>query len=303
MIMKDVLVVHNSASGNHKTPYLKKVLDRYFSAPEFNYKLYEVTGGELIEDVVRDHVKRGYDLIVAAGGDGTISAVAGGLVGERAPLGIIPVGTGNMIARELRIPLNIKRSAEVISSRHTIKTIDAMRLGNRTFILTIGVGISSLAVRDLTRKDKSRFGLLAYVGSALKHIVKFKPHDFTLTVDGERMKIRSPEVSVSNGGIISDMILPKGLGIRIDDGAVDVCYVKANSVKDYPALMLNVLGRKPTGSRICCLKARKKITIDAEKKITVQADGEVTGETPITVEVIPSAFRVIVPENAGNHRG
>ncbi|HMA77107.1 MAG TPA: diacylglycerol kinase family protein, partial [Candidatus Krumholzibacteriaceae bacterium] len=200
MIMKNVLVVHNSASGNHKVPRLKNALDRHFSAPGFNYKLHEVTGGELIENIVRDHVKKGYDLVIAAGGDGTISAVAGGLVGGKVPLGIIPVGTGNMIARELRIPLNIKRSAEVISSRHTIKTIDAMRLDNRTFILTIGVGISSLAVRDLTRKDKSRFGLLAYVGSALKQIVKFKPHAFTLTVDGERMKIRSPEVSVSNGG-------------------------------------------------------------------------------------------------------
>jgi YegS/Rv2252/BmrU family lipid kinase len=296
MIMKKILVIHNQAAGNHDRALLKKTLDRYFSTSEFCYKLHEMNEGDSVEFAVREHVEKGYDIVIAAGGDGTISGVAGGLVGKSVPLGIIPVGTGNMMARELKIPLNVKHSAQIISGRHSIKTIDAMRLNGRTFILTIGVGISSLAVKDLTKKDKSRFGLLAYVGSALKHVVKFRPHSFTLTIDGKTMKIRSPEVSVSNGGIISDMILSKRLDIRVDDGVVDVCYIRANSIRDYPTLLLNFLGRKPTDSSIRCIKAREKITIDAEKKITVQADGEIVGETPITVEVIPSAFRVIVPE-------
>ena len=96
------------------------------------------------------------------------------------------------------------------------------------------------------------------------------------------------------------MILPKSLDIRVDDGAVDVCYIKANSIRDYPSLIMNVLGRKPLESSIRCIKAREKVVIDAEKKITVQADGEVMGETPITVKVIPGAFTVIVPEKNRN---
>ena len=294
--MGKILVVHNQASGNHNASLLRKILDSYFNTSEFSYKLHEMNKGDSVEAVVSEYVEKGYGMVIAAGGDGTISGVAGGLVNKSVPLGIIPVGTGNMIARELKIPLNIKRSAQIISGRHSIKTIDAMRVNGRTFILTIGVGISSLAVKDLTKKEKSRFGILAYVGSALKHIVKFRPRAFTLTIDGDRIEIRSPEVSVSNGGVISDMILPKGLNIQIDDGAVDVCYVKANSMRDYPTLLLNVLRRKPTDSSIRCIRARESVTIDAEKKITVQADGEVMGETPVTVEVIPGAISVIVPE-------
>jgi diacylglycerol kinase family enzyme len=97
--MEKILVVHNQASGNHKASLLRKTLDSYFDTSEFSYKLHEMNEGDSVEAVVREHVENGYGMVIAAGGDGTISGVAGGLVNKSVPLGIIPVGTGNMIAR------------------------------------------------------------------------------------------------------------------------------------------------------------------------------------------------------------
>lgn len=300
-MMKRILVLKNPEAGGHNAPLLKLTLDKYISKDGWDYEVHTINQGDRVEEIVRDHIDRGFELIVAAGGDGTVAAAAGGITGTDVPLGIIPIGTGNMLARELKIPLSIQKAAKLISGKHSIRTIDAMELGGRIFVLTVGTGISSLAVKDLTKKEKRIFGLLAYIGSALKQIVRFRPHSFRVTVDGESFDIRSPEVSVSNGGIISDMILPKSPDIRIDDGAVDVIYIKADSIKAYPTLALNVLGRKPPESSIRCIKAWREVTIDSDKPIDVQADGEIVGKTPVSLKVIPGAFPVIVPFEDQSH--
>jgi len=295
--MRRILVLRNPEAGSHNSFLLRKKLDRYLTGGQTHYEIHTIRSSDNLKEIVKGRLESGYNLFIAAGGDGTVAAAAGGLVGSEIPLGIIPLGTGNMLARELKIPLSIERATRLIAGSHRVRTIDAMELGGRIFLLNIGAGISSLAVKNLSRKEKRIFGLLAYVGSALKQIVKFRPHRFSVTVDGKAMSIRSPEVSISNGGIISDMILPKPPEIEIDDGALDVIYIKADSIRDYPTLFLNVLGRKPPEDSIRCVRATRRITIDAEKPITVQADGELVGETPISVKVLPAAFRVIVPES------
>jgi diacylglycerol kinase (ATP) len=293
--MRKVLVLKNPEAGNHDSQLLKHSLRKHLTGETTSYQVHNITPGDRIEEVVREHIERGINLCVAAGGDGTIAAVAGGLIGTEIPLGIIPLGTGNMFAREVKIPLDIERATGIIAGVHRFKMVDAMQLEDRIFVLSMGVGISSLAIRDLTRKEKKLFGILSYVGSALKQVIKFRPHHFKLTIDGDFMEVSSPDVSVSNAGIIAEMILPKSPPIEIDDGALDVIYVKADSTKDYPTLIMNVLGRKPPQSSIRWIRARERVTIDAEKPIKVQADGEIVGETPITVKVIPAAFRLIVP--------
>ncbi len=295
--MRRILVLRNPEAGSHNSSLLEKKLERHLTGEDTLYEIHTTRSSDYVKEIVKKHLESGFNLFIAAGGDGTVAAVAGGLLGSDIPLGIIPLGTGNMLARELKIPLGIERATRLIAGSHRLRTIDAMELGGSIFLLNIGAGISSLAVKDLSRKEKRIFGLLAYVGSAIKQIVKFKPHRFSVTVDGEPMRIRSPEVSISNGGIISNMILPRPPEIEIDDGALDVIYIKADSIRDYPALFLNVLGRKPPESSIRCVRARKRITIDAEKPIAVQADGEIVGETPISVGVLPAAFRVIVPKS------
>lgn len=293
--MKKILVLKNPEAGGHNSDVLRRSLRKYFTGEATSCQVHNISPDDSIEEVVRDHIEGGINLCIAAGGDGTIAAAAGGLIGTEIPLGIIPLGTGNMFAREVKIPLDIERATGIIVGPHRFRMIDAMQLENRIFVLSMGAGISSLAVRDLTRKEKKLFGILAYVGSALKQVITFRPHHFKLTVDGEFMEVSSPDVSVSNAGIISEMILPKSPPIEIDDGALDVIYVKADSIKDYPTLVLNVLGRKPPQSSIRWIRAKERVTIDAEKPIKVQADGEIVGETPVTVKIIPAAFRLIVP--------
>ncbi len=292
--MNKILVLKNPELTARKSEEMHRNLKEFFGE-EALLNIHTVESFSRAEVIVRRQIGEGIDLCIAAGGDSTIATAAGGLAGSDVPLGIIPLGTGNMIARELGIPLQMEKAIGVISGSHRTRTIDAMKVGERIFVLTVGAGVSSLAVKALTRREKKLFGMLAYVGSALRQLITFRPHRFKITVDGRYMEIRSPEVSVANGGIISEMILPRSPRIEIDDGVLDVIYVKADSIKDYPTLILNVLGRKPPQRSIKRIGATDRITIDAEKPIKVQADGEMVGETPVSVELIPGAFRVIVP--------
>jgi len=293
--MRKALLVLNPAAGGHGFDTLRQALARHIAGRGIRYCIYETSPDERIDEAIRKRVGEGFDMIAVVGGDGTVSGVAGGLVGTSVPLGIIPTGTGNILARELDIPLNTERALRLIAGDHHIRKIDAMRVGDRTFILNIGVGISALTVRDTAGKDKSRFGMLAYVWTAFIKIFQFRPRRFTLTVDGKVLRIRSPEVAIANSGIIGTMLLPDAPDIRIDDGALDLCIVRAHSIRDYPVLVLNILARRPLRRSVRCLKASSSITIETERPLLVQADGEIAGRTPITVDVLPGAVGVIVP--------
>jgi diacylglycerol kinase (ATP) len=293
--MKRILVVLNPGAIGRDYAALQRALERHISEAGLAYDVYETSRDERIDETVRNRVREEYDAIVVAGGDGTVSGAAGGLTDTSVPLGIIPMGTGNILARELEIPLDIDDAARLISGSHRIRTIDAMRLDGRTFFLNIGVGISALTVRDTTREHKSRFGRLAYVWTAVQKAFQFHPHRFTVTVDDELIHMSSPDVSIANSGILGDMLLPEGPDISIDDGVLNVCYIKAKSVMDYPAFVMNIIGRRPLQRSVICLEARSSVTIESEQPLAVQADGEIAGRTPVTVRVLPHAIGVIVP--------
>jgi diacylglycerol kinase family enzyme len=292
---KRILVVLNPGAAGHDAAILERALVRHATGAGISYEIYETSRNERIDETVRSRIGENFDIFAVAGGDGTVSGVAGGLIGSSIPLCIIPMGTGNILARELNIPLDIESAVRLITGAHRIRTIDAMRLDGQIFILNIGVGVSALTVRDTTREQKSRLGLFAYVMTAILKSFQFRPQRFTITVDGEVLRVRSPDVSIANSGILGDMLLPEGLDIRIDDGTLNVCYIKARSLRDYPFLVMNVLGRRPVQRSVTCLGARDSITIESSKPLIVQADGEIVGKTPVTVKVLPSAVSVIVP--------
>src|SRR5512141_539892 len=129
------LVILNPSAGESERQGLRDAVDRHVAAARFDCEVYETRKGDRLADVVRRRLRDGFDLVVAAGGDGTVSAVSDGLVGSSVPLGIIPTGTGNLIARELGIPGDAEAAIALIAGTPHARRIDAMRMGNRSFIL------------------------------------------------------------------------------------------------------------------------------------------------------------------------
>ena len=129
--------------------YLSDVLSRHFSTVRTKFEIYETRKGDLLAEIVRGRLREGFDLVVAAGGDGTVSAVSDGPVGSLIPLGIIPLGTGNLIARELGIPDDIEAAVALFSDAPVTRKIDAMRMAS-------GYTFSTRATAKLTPIARSR---------------------------------------------------------------------------------------------------------------------------------------------------
>jgi diacylglycerol kinase (ATP) len=123
------LVVLNPAAGKETYESVRRALGGVFKTSQSRYVVHETVKGDKPGEIVRARLQEGFDLVVAAGGDGTVSDVIDGLVGSSVPLGIIPTGTGNLIARELGIPTEVQEAIELIAGVHRSRYIDAMRIG------------------------------------------------------------------------------------------------------------------------------------------------------------------------------
>lgn len=310
--LRRAFVILNPAAGRGTVDAVRLALARAFSpsgsddatgedeAEATRCKIHETTPDDVLADLVRAAVEQGgYDLIVAAGGDGTVSAVANGLVGMETPLAILPLGTGNVLARELGIPIDIDGACQLLVGAHAVIPIDAMQVGDQRYFTQVGVGIDALMIRDTRREAKRRFGRIAYVWTAFIRLLGFQPRLFTLACDGRPIRARASQVVVANSGILGQPPFRWGPNIRVDDGRIDVCIIRARTLWDYVKLAwFVVLGQHRRSPNIRNLTAEQRVTIATKRPLPVQADGEIIGETPIEVSVVPQALRVVVPQNS-----
>lgn len=290
-----VFVVLNPEAGRFAQLELREALRDSFKGTHSRYAIHEMTGYENIPWVVRQAVEEGYTLVVAAGGDGTISAVVSGLVGTSVPLGIIPIGTGNALARELGIPLRVHKAVDLLVGAHTTRSIDAMQVGERYFVMVVGAGVSSLVIGGTHREAKLRFGRLAYVFQVLKQFLGFQPYRFRVTVDGRTMHLRASEVLVANTSRVGGSAFHWARNIRPDDGELAVCIIRLPSLWAYLRVGWSMLfNRQHRNPRMRFLGARREVLIDCRQPVQVQADGEMIGQVPIRVRLVPSAVQVVV---------
>jgi YegS/Rv2252/BmrU family lipid kinase len=242
-------------------------------------------------------VKRdGFELVVAAGGDGTVSAVAGGLVGTGSALAIIPLGTTNVLARELGVPLDLDAACGLAVGPNSIARIDAMKVGSSYYFTQIGVGIDALMIHDTSEVDKRRMGAFAYVRSWLKSLVGATPRRITVTADGLSVESRTLQVILANCGALGVSGLRWGPDVRPDDGLLDVCIFRPRTPLDYLRIAWHfVRGQHRGEPRLTYLRASRTVTVQAAEPLPVQGDGEVLSQTPLAVEIVPNAIRVVVP--------
>ena len=289
-----VLVVLNPGAGQTAHEAVREALDVRFRASHIEYEIHETRKTQKVGEIVRARLAEGFDLVVAAGGDGTVSDVIDGLVGVPKPLGIIPTGTGNLIARELGIPQDVVEAIEVIASAPGSRRIDAMRIGQRVFVLNASVGISASVIGSTTREHKRRFGRVAYFGTTLLNIFAFRSRTLVVAVDGLAHEYRAVEAAILNCGMLAKSLHPKGPAIRIDDGHLDVWILGPKAVRDYPRYLGGILRGQPV-DLARYIKAERTVTIRSNVPISVQADGDIIGTTPLEIELLPGAVTVLVP--------
>jgi YegS/Rv2252/BmrU family lipid kinase len=297
-----VFVVLNPMGGSCDPQAIRDALERHFGAAGASLDIYETTGAE-DEDIpalARAAHERGCDMVVAAGGDGTISSVAAGLAGSETPLGIIPAGTANVFAREIGVPVELDAAAMLLAGEHVTVPVDALVVNGQAYVLAVSVGIESLMIRDTPREAKRRFGRAAYLWTAVSRAVGFQQPRFTLIVDGKRLRPRALQVLIANGGTLGVKPLRWGPEISPSDGRANVIIVSTRTPLDYLKIGWDVLrGRQRRNPGLRYLKASESVSVAVDSPLPIQADGEIIGETPLQVKISPAALRVVVPRAGG----
>jgi diacylglycerol kinase (ATP) len=294
-----VFVIMNPMAGTAAGEAIRAALASYFVEGQSRLEIHETGEGDDVGAVVRDRLAKGVDLVVAAGGDGTVSAVADALVGSGVPLGILPMGTANVLSRDLDIPLDVDLASRLLAGDHDLATIDAMKVGGRHYLTQIGVGLDALMIRDTSTEQKRRFGKAAYLWTAITRLAGHQPRRFFLEIDGRAIKTRASQVIVANVGTLGQPPFRWGPDIRLDDGVLDVCVSKAKTLFHYLALFWHVVRHKHKADpNVRYFRASKFAAIATARPQPVQADGELIGETPVRVEVVPGAVKVVVPRRA-----
>jgi diacylglycerol kinase (ATP) len=295
-------VVLNPVAGVSEPETVRERIESALSQHGIPMEIYETKGGqeEDIRQLVGDAVKQGFQLVVSAGGDGTLSSVIDGLVGSDIPLVIIPTGTWNALARALDIPLQVDQAIDLLFQPHRIQAIDAMQVGQDYFVLSVSAGIGAMTMKDVERKDKRRLGKLADLRKAVAEMLEFRSFPFEVRIDGElTTKFRAAELMVANTSIVGLKALRLDQNIRMDDGKLNVCRIYANTVGDYLKLGLSMLrGEQDRNWNVLCMEASQEVEIRSRQRLPVQGDGELIGQLPVTVKLRPKAIRVVTPPHA-----
>lgn len=267
-----------------------------FLTQHFDVSVYE-TGPDRDPDAcARDAVAEGAEIVVAAGGDGTVSAVASALVGTPVALGVVPLGTSNSFAAALGIPDDAEAACALIAGDKR-RLLDTARAGDRVVILHAMIGFHADAIAETSTDAKQRWGVLAYAAQAVRQLADLT--SFRLELDTGTQTVRCDAVAVAVANVAPEKtILAQGPpDIEGDDGLLDVTIVAADGVGDLVAAAAELIrsaraGEAADDPRVGYLRAAS-VRIDCDPPQRVLVDGEDAGTTPISLRAVPRSLWVM----------
>lgn len=292
-------IVVNPVAGVSQPEQVREKIESALQAREIPFEIYETTGNDNFRQIIRNAIQQGFKLVIAAGGDGTLSGVVDGLVDTQIPLLLLPTGTWNALAQALDIPLQIDAALELLFQEHRIRTIDAIEVNQSYYVLSVSAGVGARTMEGVKREEKRRFGRLADLRSAIVHALEFRSYNFEVKIDGKFTKFRASELMVANSSILGLKILRLDPDIRMDDGKLNVCRIYANSISEYLRLAASMLrGDQQHGWNLLCVEALQEVEIHCREKLPVQGDGELIGKLPVKVKIHPKAIQIVTPVDA-----
>lgn len=245
-----------------------------------------------LAELIRDYQDR-VDLVIIGGGDGTLNAAADALVEAQLPLGILPLGTANDLARTLNIPTSLSQACQVIAEGKE-QRIDLGSVNGKHFFNVASLGLSVQITRELSREAKRRWGALAYLVTALRVVWRSRPFPAEIRVNGESFTVQTVQIAVGNGRYYGG-----GMTVK-QDAAIDDQRLDAYSLNiRHGWQMIGILpdlwsGQYDQQAYVQAVQGQT-IEIKTRRAFPINTDGEITAHTPATFHVVPNALSVLVP--------
>lgn len=258
------------------------------------FKLEEVSidAPDRLPEVIRDHQKT-VDLVIIGGGDGTLNAAVAGLVDTHLPLGILPLGTANDLARTLGIPTTLPEACQVIAAGK-VQPIDLGWVNGKYFFNVASLGLSVQITRKLTKEVKQRWGVFAYAATAMQALWNSRRFHAEIQMEGRSEKVRTIQIAVGNGRYY-------GGGMTVaEDAAIDDQRLDLYSLEiKHWWQMLALLPAMRRGSHGVSPWVQtwqgKEFHVHTRRPRSINTDGEITTSTPAHFRVIPKAISIFVP--------
>jgi diacylglycerol kinase (ATP) len=236
------------------------------------------------------------ELLLVCGGDGTVAACAGALAGSGVPMALIPTGTGNLLARNLRLPLELQPALDcALSTAGERRIIDLLDADGRRFVVMAGLGFDAALIRDTGEQAKKRHGWPAYVAGGLRALRNTPHANYLVEVDGAPpCRERALGVIVANVGELQGgmAILPDA---DPEDGLLDVIVLTPRGPLGLVVLAWRILRRNPARGRAATALRGARVVIHADRAVPVEFDGDYAGERDsMTVTVLRGGVTVCV---------
>ena len=291
---KKILVVINPASGQPDT-ILNKLNTVFHEAGV----LWDVSITHESGDgtrLAREAIEAGADVVCAYGGDGTVMEVAHAVKGGEVPMAILPGGTANLMAVELGIPKDLTQAAQIAAGENSsIKKVDMGQVGERYFMLRLGMGVEGEKVRLADRELKDRYGILAYTIAGLKAIKNAQKVNYLVTIDGEEYEVEGLMCLIDNAGNLGIASVSAAKNISVNDGLLDVIIARDAGFSSVVSAAHSITDKGPDPGSYYHWQGRE-ISIHTDPPTVVQGDGEMWGEMPITAQVLPGVLPILTPE-------
>lgn len=284
------LYIINPISGTRSKVDIPHLIEDIFKGEDYTVSFTEYAGHASI--LAKEAVQMGYKAVIAVGGDGTINEVARSLINSDTILGIIPVGSGNGLARELAIPMNIKKALKIIRDGN-IRVIDYGLANNQPFFCTCGVGFDA-RVSYKFAKDKKRGGLM-YVKNVITEFLNYQPETYEILMDNDQIKEKAFLVTVANASQWGNnaFIAPDA---DMEDGKLNITLLKPFTYIDIPNLAVQLFTRMIDMNSHICTFEKDSVSILRDKPGVIHLDGEpMIMPERIDITTTAGGLKVFVP--------
>ena len=297
IFQRHAVIIANPTSGSYI--YHKRQLEETIDflreyGWQIELKLTRASGDA--QRLTKEAVETKMDVVIAAGGDGTINEVIQELVGSETALGVLPIGTANVWAREMGIPLDIAGASEILAYGRT-RHIDAGSVNGRYFLLMVGIGFDGEVTRVVEKKFLKRLGVVGYLLASFWLSFGYDSFAVTAKIGEEEIKTRALQIVIGNTQLYGGAVKFTWQA-QCDDGLLDVCIVRKRSKFRRIFIVLDFLFRRKQRSQWVSYDKSATVELQTRKPVAMQIDGDSCGNTPAIFTIAPRALKVIVPRRA-----
>lgn len=289
---KKICFIVNPVSGIGRQKVIEKLIDQLLDRTVFEYEIQYTKAAKHATELAKDAASRNFDIVVAVGGDGSVNETAKGLIGTKTAMAIIPAGSGNGLARHLKIPIDLKKAMDVINSG-TITTVDSIRFNDETFVNVAGIGFDAHIGWEFAKFGKRGFS--SYLKVIMREFPKYKARKYELEIDGKTIYPEAFLISFANGSQWGNnaYIAPTA---DISDGIMDIAILK--NFKFMSALSIGYRLFKGSLHESAHLEIIKAKEVKVKQPSTIaHIDGEpIEIGNEILIKVVPSSLNVIIPK-------